>query len=144
MRNHPAILAYFPSFDRFQKRKKTAKLKREWLFFIKFSIKMPEFNRFPPKAYVLGLRIFACARYLLPLATNCPFNFRLLSRYYYPYIYPPQRLYSVLIFLSFSLIILMLYKHLYRQILPLIWSKHTVFFLSIRPCRFIINRKFPY
>ena len=39
--------------------------------------------------YLRGFLIFACARYLLPLATNCPFNFRLLSRYYYPYIYPP-------------------------------------------------------
>ena len=61
LRNHPAILAHFPIFDRFQKSKKTARLKREWLFFIKFSIKMPEFNRFPPKAYALGLRIFAWA-----------------------------------------------------------------------------------
>ena len=61
LRNHPLILAYFPIFDRFQKSKKTAKLKREWLFFLKFSIKMPEFNRFPPKAYALGLRMLACA-----------------------------------------------------------------------------------
>ena len=61
LRNHPLILAYFPIFDCFQKSKKTARLKREWLFFLKFSIKMPEFNRFPPKAYALGLRILAWA-----------------------------------------------------------------------------------
>ena len=60
MRNHPLILAYFPILGRFSKSKKTARLKREWLFFLKFSIKMPEFNRFPPKAYALGLRILAC------------------------------------------------------------------------------------
>ena len=45
------ILAHFPIFAHFQKSKKTARLKRERLFFIKFSIKMPEFNRFPQKAY---------------------------------------------------------------------------------------------
>ena len=61
LRNHPAILAHFPIFGFFQKSKKTARLKREWLFFIKFSIKMPEFNRFLPKAYALGSRILACA-----------------------------------------------------------------------------------
>lgn len=61
LRNHSAILAYFPIFDRFQKSKKTARLKREWLFFLKFSIRMPKFNRFPSKAYALGLRMLACA-----------------------------------------------------------------------------------
>ena len=61
LRNHPAIFAHFPIFDCLQKSKKTARLKREWLFFIKFSIKMPEFNRFPSKAYALGLRMLACA-----------------------------------------------------------------------------------
>ena len=70
LRNHPAILAYFPIFDRFQKSKKTARLKREWLFFLKFSIKMPEFNRFPPKAYALGLRMFACAAASLAMGTR--------------------------------------------------------------------------
>lgn len=59
LRNHPSILAHFPIFDRFQKSKKTTRLKREWLFFLKFSIKMPEFNRFPPNAYALGLRMLA-------------------------------------------------------------------------------------
>ena len=59
LRNHPLILAHFPIFNRFQKSKKTARLKREWLFFIKFSIKMPEFSRFPSKAYALGLRMLA-------------------------------------------------------------------------------------
>ena len=70
LRNHPLILAHFPIFDRFQKSKKTARLKREWLFFIKFSIKMPEFNRFPPKAYALGLRILACAADSLAMGTR--------------------------------------------------------------------------
>ena len=69
LRNHPIILAHFPIFDRFQKSKKTARLKREWLFFIKFSIKMPEFNRFPPKAYALGFLIFACAAASLAMGT---------------------------------------------------------------------------
>ena len=70
LRNHLAILAHFPIFDRFQKSKKTARLKREWLFFIKFSIKMPEFNRFPSKAYALGLRILACAADSLAMGTR--------------------------------------------------------------------------
>ena len=70
LRNHPAILAHFPIFAHFQKSKKTARLKRERLFFIKFSIKMPEFNRFPQKAYALGLRMFACAADSLAMGTR--------------------------------------------------------------------------
>ena len=61
----PAFLGVFLPFQRLIGSKKTARLKREWLFFIKFSIKMPEFNRFPPKAYALGLRILACGGLLL-------------------------------------------------------------------------------
>lgn len=84
MRNHPLILAHFPIFDRFQKSKKTAKLKREWLFFIKFSIKMPEFNRFPSKAYALGLRMLACMTECETQDYNCisanQFLFRNISR----------------------------------------------------------------
>ena len=57
---HPVILVYFPIFVCFQKSKKTAGLKQEWLFFIKFSIKMQEFNRFLSKAYALGLRMLDC------------------------------------------------------------------------------------
>lgn len=56
----PAFLMVFLPFQRLFESKKTARLKREWLFFLKFSIKMPEFNRFPSKTYALGLRMFAC------------------------------------------------------------------------------------
>jgi len=39
--------------------------------------------------YLRGFLIFACARYLLPCATDCRSGSTLLSQDYIPYIYPP-------------------------------------------------------
>ena len=93
------ILAHFPVFGCFQKSKKTARLKRERLFFIKFSIKMPEFNRFPQKAYALGLRMLACAVPTFERAIYRPFECCIISLDYVQYLYSTTTSQLVFVFI---------------------------------------------